>query len=212
MQVRTQSGHKRWSKIVEQSGQSRVQNESKKSNHKHALRIHLDQIKLLTMIVQRKDEGIAEGSVGNIVIVPISSHMTTDAWHGCGIWRQSKVWERRTSQVANRLTFSSRARDGIFRAYKLGRYQGEYVFLLFNYRSKGCRPTVIDWDGVSHLLYIVSWWVNFPSKYFRKLAYIIYSRRSLLILDHLILLPVSFGRGSCRYDLQRNRNSSRHGH
>ena len=62
MQVRTQSGHKRWSKIVEQSGQSRVQNESKKSNHKHALRIHLDQIKLLTMIVQRKDEGIAEDS------------------------------------------------------------------------------------------------------------------------------------------------------
>ena len=143
-------------------------------------------------IVQIQEGG---GSVGNIAIVPISSHRTTDTWHGCGVWRQSKVWERRTSQIANQLTFSSHTRDGIFQAYKLGRYQGEYVFLLFNYQSEGCRPTIIDWDGISHFLYIVSWWVNFPSKYFRKLAYIIYSRRYLLILDHIILLPVSLAEG-----------------
>jgi len=143
-------------------------------------------------IVREREGG---GNVGNISIIPVSSHKATDTWHGCGVWRQCKVWERKISTIANKLTFSARARYRISQAYKLGRYQGEYVFLLFDYRGEGCRPTIIDWDGISHVLYIVSWWANFPSKYFRKLAYIIYSRRYVLILDHLILLPVSLAEG-----------------
>ena len=143
-------------------------------------------------IVRAREGG---GNVGNISIIPISSHKATDTWHGCGVWRQCKVWERKTSTIANQLIFSARAKYRISQAYKLGRYQGEYVFLLFNYRGKGCRPTIIDWDGVSHFLYMVSWWANFPSKYFRKLAYIIHSTHYALILDHLILLPVSLAEG-----------------
>ena len=132
----------------------------------------------------------------NISFVPGSSHMATDRWGGDDVFMQKEVWEKRPQYGSDRWGMSIEAEDALEQAYKAGRYQLEYVFLLYSYRTDEWDTTIFAWDGVSNLLYTISWWANFPSKYIRKLAYLIDKGRYHLIIDHVIQLPILLAEGT----------------
>mgnify|MGYP000712815585 CR=1 FL=1 len=136
-------------------------------------------------IIQKQHKG---SNWGNISIIPVSSHITTDTWGGKDVYMQRKVWEYTSPKDA--WGMSDDAEIALEQAYKLGRWQLEYVFLLFDYRKNDWSTTLMSWDGASHATYVISWWVNFPSKYLRKTAYLLDKRHYLLLIDHAIQLPV----------------------
>ena len=143
-------------------------------------------------LIQQQHEG---SNKGNISIVPASSHIATDTWGGDDVFMQDRVWEKKSHLGSDRWGMSLGAEDAIEQSYKAGRYQIEYVFLLYSYRNDEWDTTILTWDGVSNLLYTISWWANFPSKYIRKLAYLIDKGRYYLIIDHVIQLPVLLAEG-----------------
>lgn len=143
-------------------------------------------------LIQQQHEGSNEG---NISIVPASSHIATDTWGGDGVFMQDRVWEMKSHFDSDRWGTSLGAEDALEQSYKAGRYQLEYVFLLYSYRNDEWNTTIFTWDGVSNLLYTISWWANFPSKYIRKLAYLIDKGRYHLIIDHVIQLPFLLAEG-----------------
>ncbi|MEA2050413.1 MAG: hypothetical protein U9O56_06770 [Campylobacterota bacterium] len=131
---------------------------------------------------------------GNISIISASSHITTDTWMGDGVLMQGKVWENNIKEDGWGLSDDSE--DALAQAYKLGRWQLEYVFFTYNYKSDKWSSTLLNWDGVSHLVYGVSWWVNLPSKYIRKAAYLVDKNYYGLLIDHAIQLPILIIEGS----------------
>ena len=143
-------------------------------------------------LIQQQHGGSNEG---NISIVPASSHIATDTWGGDNVFMQDRVWEKKSYSGSDRWGMTSGAEDALEQAYKAGRYQLEYVFLLYSYGNDEWDTTILTWDGVSNLLYTISWWANFPSKYIRKLAYLIETGKYHLIIDHVIQLPVLLGEG-----------------
>lgn len=136
-------------------------------------------------IIQKQSGGL---DWENISVIPASSHIATDTWAGDGVWGQNRVWD--TKYVEDRPGGTGDSENALEQAYKLGRYQLEYAFCLYNYNGDKFSSTLAQWDGMSHLLYAVTWWVNLPSKYLRKLAYLIDKDRYALIIDHVIQLPI----------------------
>lgn len=141
-------------------------------------------------VIQQQQGGL---DWGNITVIPASSHITTDSWGGGGVWKQKTVWA--SDYSTDRPGGTGDAEDALEQAYRLGRYQLEYSFFLYDYRGDEATPTILTWDGVSHLVYTISWWANFPAKYLRKTAYIIEKDRPLLIIDHLIQFPILITEG-----------------
>ena len=136
-------------------------------------------------VIQQQQSG---GNWENISIIPVSSDITTDTWGGSGVYGQGQVWENKPENDG--WGTSDNAEDALAQAYKLGRWQLEYSFLLYDYDGDDWHSTWTQWDGVSHILYTTSWWANFPSKYLRKVAYLIDKNRKLLLIDHAIQLPI----------------------
>jgi hypothetical protein len=130
----------------------------------------------------------------NISIIPASSHIATDTWGGNGVWLQSRVWENRPEDDG--WGSSDDSEDSLSQAYKLGRYQLEYAFILYDYKSGNWETTLTKWDGISHVTYAVAWWVNLPSKYIRKASYLIDTGRYSLLIDHAIQFPILVLEGS----------------
>ena len=118
-------------------------------------------------LIQQQHEGSNEG---NISIVPASSHIATDTWGGDDVFMQDRVWEKKSHLASDRWGMSLGAEDAIEQSYKAGRYQLEYVFLLYSYRNDEWDTTIFTWDGVSNLLYTISWWANFPSNIYQKIS------------------------------------------
>lgn len=131
---------------------------------------------------------------GNISIIPTSSHITTDTWGGSGVVGQDRVWDY--SEDYDFFGTTKDAEKALDQAYKLGRYQLEYTYILYDYNKDEWDTTVLNWDGMSNLTYMVTWWVNLPSKYLRKLAYLIDKGRYSLIIDHALQLPILIVEGS----------------
>ncbi|MCK4841014.1 MAG: hypothetical protein KAT04_03925 [Methylococcales bacterium] len=136
-------------------------------------------------VIQKQYNG---SNLGNISIISVSSHIATDSWNGNGVMMQGKVWDNAPSKDG--WGTSEDAEKALAQAYKLGRWQLEYVFLLYDYRTNGWSTTVMNWDGMSHATYVISWWTNLPAKYFRKTAYLLHKERYSLLIDHIIQLPV----------------------
>jgi hypothetical protein len=142
-------------------------------------------------IIQQQHGG---SNWGNISLIPVSSHITTDTWNGHGVIMQGKVWE--TTPDTDRWGMTSDSENALEQSYKLGRYQLEYVFLLYNYKSDKWHSTLLNWDGMSHIVYGISWWVNFPSKYIRKASYLMDKGKYSLLIDHAIQLPILIVEGT----------------
>ena len=60
--------------------------------------------------------------------------------------------------------------DNLKRAYKMGVYANGYHFLVYDYRGDG-ETTLLEWDGASHLTYMIGSVANFLTK---ELSYIGY--------------------------------------
>ena len=143
-------------------------------------------------IIQRQYNG---SDLGNISIIPASSHIATDTWGGSGVWGQGKVAAEKCMDEDPPGTTED-AEEALCQAYQLGRYQLEYAFLLYDYRKDEWDTTLLSWDGVSHLVYVISYWFNAPAKYIRKLSYLIDKSHYHLILDHAVQLPIIIIEGS----------------
>lgn len=81
--------------------------------------------------------------------------------------------------------------DHLEQAYMMGTYANGYHFMLYNHHGNGM-PTLVNWDGASHILYAVSSIANYPAK---ELAYVKYqfSKGSdSQFIDSVIGLAVDF--------------------
>ena len=137
-------------------------------------------------VIQKQQEG---SNKENISLIPVSSHISTDSWGGKGVWWQFKVWENNISKN-DPWGMTENSEKELWQAYKLGRWQLEYVFLLYNYRSDKWHTTLFNWNGMAHLVYTISWWVNLPSKYLRKTAYLLDKKYYKLLVDQIIQIPI----------------------
>lgn len=132
------------------------------------------------------------------LLLASSSHSTTDRWGGgfysdedsWGVTEQGRVWADRPHSGDDAWGMSEDSEKSLEQAYKLGRYQLEYCFVLYNHTGSGFDTTFLTWDGSTQLVYAVTWWVNLPSKWCRKLSYLIDKGHYRLIIDHFIQIPV----------------------
>ena len=59
----------------------------------------------------------------------------------------------------------------IKRAYKMGVYANGYHFVVYDYKKNNGELTLFEWDGMSHLTYLIASWVNFITKELSYLGY-----------------------------------------
>jgi len=138
----------------------------------------------------------------NISPIPASSHSVTDRWNGLGVWGQGKVWDNNISEDGWGLNDNSE--NNLAQAYKLGRWQLEPTFFLYDYKTGNWTSTLFEWDGMSHLVYMIDWIINTPSKYLRKTAYLISPNKAekdkhyyKLLIDQALQIPVLVIEGVC---------------
>lgn len=97
------------------------------------------------------------------------------------------------------LSFTDDNRFNMEAAYKAGTYGLDWTVLLVNYNSKSTVAFApMKFDGVSNLVYGISWLINVPQKFLHQVLYVIQIREPILLIDLLIglvLLPLQIGLG-----------------
>lgn len=134
---------------------------------------------------------IQDVDLSNVAIVPASSHITTDTWAGNGVWLQGKTWENETPFGHILIPyFSDSAQRAMIQSYKLARYQLEPIFLLYNYRTDSWSDfsiTMLHWNGIAQLSYLVIGAANTPAKFMRKAAYLVDKKHYILLIEHFTI-------------------------
>jgi hypothetical protein len=112
-------------------------------------------------VIQQQSGG---GNAGNVVWWAASSHVRTDLWAGQP-WKSNRPW------VVFGLTGD--ARQNLEKAYMLGTFGSTWSLFQHSYRGQGDSSLILaEFDGVSNLLYGISWFANLPQKYVNKVSYI----------------------------------------
>lgn len=102
-------------------------------------------------IIQRSAGG---GHKKNIILINAFEHDYADR-------SKDKPWAKVSLWWGN---------DKLKRAYKMGVYANGYHFMVYDYRREG-QMTLFEWDGASHLTYVVASLANFITKEMSYLGY-----------------------------------------
>lgn len=130
-------------------------------------------------VIQQQSSG---GNAENVVWWSASSHVRTDLWRDRP-WVNSRPWLV--------IGFSDDAKKNLEKAYMLGTFGSTWSFFQHSYKGRGDSSLILaDFDGISNLLYGVSWLVNLPQKYVNKVSYISSRGHWHLLIDMLVAIVV----------------------
>lgn len=130
-------------------------------------------------VIQQQSGG---SNAENVVWWSASSHVRTDVW-------DSRPWENNRPWFVFGLTGD--ARQNLEKAYMMGTFGSTWSLFQHTYRGSGDSSLILaEFDGVSNLLYGISWFANLPQKYLNKVSYISDRGYWHLLLDMVLAVFV----------------------
>lgn len=106
-------------------------------------------------IIQLQEGG---GNDGNIILINALEHDYADR-------SKDRPWSKARSGL-----WCECGDDNLKRAYKMGIYANGYHFMIYDYRSEG-HMTLFEWDGASHVTYMVASVFNVVTKELSYMGY-----------------------------------------
>ena len=107
-------------------------------------------------VIQRQEGG---GNYDNIIWINTTEHDYADR-------SKDKPWAKAIGGL-----WCDCGDDNLKRAYKMGVYANGYHFMVYDYYKKEGQMTLFEWDGASHVTYMVASTFNFITKELSYLGY-----------------------------------------
>lgn len=106
-------------------------------------------------VIQRREGGRNDG---NIILINALEHDYADR-------SKDKPWSKAIGGL-----WCDCGDHNLKRAYKMGIYANGYHFMIYDYRGEG-HMTLVEWDGASHVTYMVASTFNFVTKELSYMGY-----------------------------------------
>ena len=130
-----------------------------------------------------KSRGLgARNSTENVVWWSRSDHARTDRWKDRP-WLEEEPWFIVDFGVTE-------VERNLYRAYMMGTYGMAWSVFFNSHNRPGSTLVLKEFDGISNLVYFVSWVVNTPQKILNKMAYISDTGRWYAFADLLLFVFV----------------------